>query len=220
METISRPQLTIYNSTKPYILIMPFRFSGNNVSSRLIFMTVNSSETKALSKELFAIHVQPNIEMLLRAARHMANNPADTQDLVQETLLKAFKAIGKFDGKYPKAWLLTILRNTAITLTTKRRPELLTGEIFENSEIVSGFQMTDPQIDDEFSFETLKAFNALNENAKVVLTLIDIEGFSYAEVSALLDIPQGTVMSRVHRGRNDIKKALERKGIKSSKEIL
>lgn len=220
METISTPLQSICNSLKSYGLLITYLQNQNKVSSRIIFMTVNSSESKALSKELFTIHVQPNIEMLLRAARHMANNPADTQDLVQETLLKAYKAIGNFDGKHPKAWLLTILRNTAITLTTKRKPELLTGEIFENSEIVSGFQISDPQTNDEFSFETLKAFNSLNENAKVVLTLIDIEGFNYEEVSAILDIPQGTVMSRVHRGRNEIKKALQRKGIKSSKDII
>jgi len=73
----------------------------------------------------FERYVLPETELLLRVANSLTRNRADAEDLVQDTLLRAFRAIDRFDGRYPRAWLLTILRNTHINRNRRRRPELL-----------------------------------------------------------------------------------------------
>ncbi len=193
--------------------------STSDSSTRLYVVPLRNIDDSETSKIKFKQYVEPHLDMLYRAARNMANNPADTQDLVQETMLKAYKAIDRFDGEYPKAWLLTILRNTAISFFEKRKPEVLSDNesFFEYAGCKYAFIT---KVDDnEFDQHTLDAFNKLNEDAKRLLVLVDIEGFSYNEAAILENIAIGTVMSRLHRGRSEIKRQLQAKGINSSKDL-
>ena len=73
----------------------------------------------------FRQYVLPEIDVMYRVAMSLTRNKADAEDLVQDSLVRAYKAVDRFDGRYPRAWLLTILRNTQINRTRRRRPELL-----------------------------------------------------------------------------------------------
>ena len=77
------------------------------------------------SADAFERYVLPEVEVMLRVARSLTRNHADAEDLVQDTMLRAYRAIDRFDGRHPRAWLLTILRNTHINRNRRRRPELL-----------------------------------------------------------------------------------------------
>ncbi len=73
----------------------------------------------------FARHVLPQVDVLSRVALSITRNPPDAEDLVQDTMLRAFRSIGRFDGRHPRAWLLTIMRNAQINRVRRRRPRLL-----------------------------------------------------------------------------------------------
>ena len=159
----------------------------------------------------FQEQIVPEIELLYRIAWNLTRSSTDAEDLVQETLLKAYKALDRFDGKYPRAWLLTILRNTNINTGRKKKPELLkdpdyTFETAEHSDPDSPESLV---VDPLFDAELEMAFNALSDQFKQVIESVDLQGRSYAETAERLEIPLGTVMSRLHRARNQIKKSLE-----------
>lgn len=161
----------------------------------------------------FARHVVPEIPVLLRVARAMTRHDAEAEDLVQETLLKAFRAMGGFDGRHPRAWLLTIQRNTHINRNRRRRPELL-----RNPDAVDQHAARDGRddhvgyVDDAFDAEVTAALDHLDERFRSVVNLIDVGGLSYAEAAHVLGIPVGTVMSRLHRARSRIRDHLDRNG--------
>ena len=158
----------------------------------------------------FNEQIVPEIELLYRIAWNLTRSSTDAEDLVQETLLKAYKALDRFDGKYPRAWLLTILRNTNINTGRKKKPELLkdpdyTFETAEHSDPETPeTQVVDPLFDAELEM----AFNALSDQFKAVIESVDLRGLSYAETADRLEIPLGTVMSRLHRARNQMKQSL------------
>ena len=158
---------------------------------------------------------------LYGAAMRMTRNPADAEDLVQETFLKAYRAYHTFtEGTNLKAWLYRILTNTYINRYRKlsRRPkEVDLGEVEDlylyrkvstagtrqasrsaEEEVLSGFVDSDVK----------QAIEALPENFRLPVLLADVEGFSYKEISEIMDVPIGTVMSRLHRGRKALQKAL------------
>ena len=153
--------------------------------------------------------------MLLRVARSLTRNDADAEDLVQDTLLRAYRAIDRFDGRHPRAWLLTILRNTHINRNRRRRPELLrdTDGGVDRIGQLAGDDTTDAMIDVAFDAEVEAALASLDEPFRAVVELVDIDGLSYAETAQRLGIPTGTVMSRLHRARGRIRDHLERAGI-------
>ena len=163
----------------------------------------------------FETHVLPEIEVLLRVARSLTRNDADAEDLVQDTLLRAYRAIDRFDGRHPRAWLLTILRNTHINRNRRRRPELLrdTDGGVDRIGQLAGDDTTDAMIDVAFDAEVEAALASLDEPFRAVVELVDIDGLSYAETAQRLGIPTGTVMSRLHRARGRIRDHLERAGI-------
>jgi RNA polymerase sigma-70 factor (ECF subfamily) len=167
------------------------------------------------SRAAFDTHVVPEIEVLLRVARSLTRNDADAEDLVQDTLVRAFRGIDTFDGRHPRAWLLTILRNTHINRNRRQRPELFRdadGESRELDEIV-GSESTDAGVELTFDAEIEHALAELDERFRAVVELVDIDGLSYAEAAEALGVPTGTVMSRLHRARGRIRDRLDRAGL-------
>jgi RNA polymerase sigma-70 factor (ECF subfamily) len=158
---------------------------------------------------------------LYSAAMRMTRNPSDAEDLVQETFLKAYRAYHTFEeGTNLKAWLYRILTNTYINKYRKdsRRPsevDLGTVEdlyLYRNigsEESAEAARTTEDRVlDGLVESDIKKAVEDLPENFRLPVLLADLEGFSYKEISDILDIPIGTVMSRLHRGRKAMQKSL------------
>ena len=177
-------------------------------------VTIRVPVTKT-NQSAFEQYVIPEIEVLLRVARSMTHNVADAEDLVQDTLIRAYRAIDRFDGRYPRAWLLTILRNTHINRNRRKRPELLrdTDGTGNRIEQVAGNEQTDASVEYAFDAEIERALAELEEPFRRVIELVDIGGLSYAEAGKTLGVPVGTIMSRLHRARSRIRDHLERTGI-------
>ena len=158
---------------------------------------------------------------LYSAAMRMTRNPADAEDLVQETYLKAYRAYHTFtEGTNLKAWLYRILTNTYINKYRKesRRPsEVDLGTIEDlylyrrigSEESAEVSRTTEDRVLDGLVESDIKqAVEELPENFRVPVLLADLEGFSYKEIAEILEIPIGTVMSRLHRGRKAMQKRL------------
>jgi len=156
---------------------------------------------------------------LYSAALRMTRNPADAEDVVQETYLKAYRAYGTFEaGTNLKAWLYRILTNTYINKYRKqqRRPsEVELGELqdlylFKRLGEPSGSSMSAEEtvLDEIVDVDVKQALESLPEHFRMPVLLADVEGFSYKEIAEILDIPIGTVMSRLHRGRKALQKKL------------
>src|ERR1700721_1308752 len=163
---------------------------------------------------------------LYSAALRMTRNPADAEDLVQETYLKAYRAFGGFkEGTNLKAWLYRILTNTFINSyrSRKRRPEQTELDDVEDLylyrrlgglEAVAAGRSAEEEVLDHFTeTEVKEAVEALPEQFRLAVLLADVEGFSYKEIADILDIPIGTVMSRLHRGRKALQKTLHAFGM-------
>lgn len=162
----------------------------------------------------FERYVVPELDVLYRVARSRSVHAAEAEDLVQDTLLRAYKAVDRFDGRYPRAWLLTILRNTQINRARKRTPELL-----NDPDLTLGRVEADPQtapepqvVDIVFEAELDDALNSLPVKFREVVDLVDIGGASYHEAAQVLGLPVGTVMSRLHRARKRMRDQLTKGG--------
>ena len=156
---------------------------------------------------------------LYSAALRMTRNPADAEDVVQETYLKAYRAYDSYrEGTNLRAWLYRILTNTYINKYRKqqRRPsEVELGELqdlylFKRLGEASGAaQSAEADMLDEFvDTDVIEALESLPETFRFPVLLADVDGFSYKEIAEMLDIPIGTVMSRLHRGRKALQKKL------------
>ena len=158
---------------------------------------------------------------LYSAALRMTRNPADAEDVVQETYLKAYRAYESFEaGTNLKAWLYRILTNTYINRYRKkqRRPnEVDLGEVEDlylykrigSAETGSASRSAEIEVLDAFVDDDVRnAIESLPEHFRLPVLLADVEGFSYKEIAEMLDVPIGTVMSRLHRGRKSLQKAL------------
>lgn len=169
----------------------------------------------------FEQFVIPEIEVLLRVANSLTRNYAEAEDLVQDTLLRAYRGIGGFDGRHPRAWLLTILRNTHINRNRRRRPGLLRDPDAATDRMISAAsnERTDAGIDDEIDLEIISALQSLDEPFRRVVELVDIDGLSYAEAADVLDVPVGTVMSRLHRARTRIRDRLNEVGFDPRRQL-
>ncbi len=166
-------------------------------------------------EDAFERYVIPEIEVMLRVARSMTRDHAEAEDLVQDTLIRAYRGIGGFDGRYPRAWLLTILRNTHINRNRRRRPELLRDQdaIFERLESDVASERADVRVEQVIDGAILEALDELSDDFRRVVELVDIDGLSYAEAAEALGVPVGTVMSRLHRARRRIRDRLDRAGL-------
>jgi RNA polymerase sigma-70 factor (ECF subfamily) len=166
----------------------------------------------------FARYVLPEVDLLLRVARSLARRPADAEDLVQDTLIRAFQGIGGFDGAHPRAWLLTIMRNTEINRHRRRRPELLDDQdaTFERLAATEGQDEKTPEglvVGETFDTVVSDGLAALPDRFRQIVTLVDVHGLSYAEASEALGVPVGTVMSRLHRARARMRQRLIAAGL-------
>ncbi len=156
---------------------------------------------------------------LYSAALRMTRNPADAEDVVQETYLKAYRAYDTFkEGTNLKAWLYRILTNTYINRYRKqqRRPaEVELGELqdlylFKRLGETSGAERSTEEavLDSMVDTDIKAALESLPERFRMPVLLADVEGFSYKEIAEIIDVPIGTVMSRLHRGRKALQKKL------------
>lgn len=157
--------------------------------------------------------VEPEIEVMLRVARSITGNAADAEDLVQESLVRAFRAIDRFDGRYPRAWLLTIVRNTNSNMQRRRRPVVVDDwELIHAARPAFGASAV-PAAEESYVREELDgplrdAVAALDPKFRSALVLVDVHDLSYAEAAAVLDVPVGTVMSRLSRARERVRRSL------------
>ena len=150
------------------------------------------------------------LDALYRTALRMTRSEADAEDLVQETYIRAFRARDQFTpGTNLKAWLFRILTNGFINTYRKRSAHPPTTELDDIEETVLHRRMTEPSpvsdperevLDGVVSTEVEQALRDLPERFRTVV-LLDVEGFAYKEIAEMMEIPIGTVMSRLHRGR-------------------
>ena len=168
---------------------------------------------------LFAEQAIPLIDQLFGAALGMTRNRADAEDLVQETFMKAYTKFHQYQqGTNIKAWLYRILTNTYITHYRKaqRSPKRSGGEEVEDWQLAAaashdekGLVSAEAEALDNIPSSQLRtALESLSEDQRVVVLLSDVEGFAYKEIADMLDIPIGTVMSRLHRGRKNLREGL------------
>jgi RNA polymerase sigma-70 factor (ECF subfamily) len=169
----------------------------------------------------FADQAMQYMGSLYSAALRMTRNPSDAEDLVQETYLKAYRAFGTFqEGTNLKSWLYKILTNTFINSYRAKRRRPAETELDDVEDLylyrrLGGNQATslgrsaEDLVLDRFTESDVKtAVESLPEAFRLAVLLADVEGFSYKEIAEILEVPIGTVMSRLHRGRRALEKAL------------
>lgn len=170
-------------------------------------------EERIFNEELF-----PHLEALKTFAFHLTYNDQDAEDLVQETYLKAHKFIDRYvEGTNAKAWLFKILKNAYINEYRKKskRPTKVDYEdivTYQDSEDPQASSLTDLREDlfkDRMGDEVTIALNSLPVDFRTVILLCDIEEFTYEEISKIIDVPIGTVRSRLFRARNMLKEKLK-----------
>lgn len=168
-------------------------------------------------ERIFEEELFPHMESLKTFAYHLSYNENDADDLVQETYLKAHRFIDKYDeGTNAKAWLFKILKNAYINEYRKRskRPNKVDFEDIINyheSEDSSSayFDLREEIFQNMMGDEVTIAINSLPIDFRTVILLCDIEGFTYEEISKIIDVPIGTVRSRLFRARNMLKEKLK-----------
>jgi RNA polymerase sigma-70 factor (ECF subfamily) len=182
--------------------------------------TRSEAEDQAL-RERFERDALPLLSGLYGAALRLTRNPADAEDLLQETYLRAYRGFGGFtEGTNLKAWLYRILTNTFINAYRKRQREpvtVLEDEIpdwylYDRLNADGESASAESQVLDRIPDEDVKeALDALPESFRMAVWLADVEGFAYKEIAEILGIPIGTVMSRLHRGRKALEQRLREK---------
>jgi len=166
---------------------------------------------------VFEEELLPHINALKTFAYHLSYNEEDANDLVQETYMKAHRFIDKYiSGTNAKAWLFKILKNAYINQYRKKskRPQQVDFEEivnYHNSDDNSGTGYHDLRaeiFENMMGDEVTIAINSLPIDFRTVVLLCDIEGFTYEEISKIIDVPIGTVRSRLFRARNMLKEKL------------
>lgn len=193
--------------------------------------------TKEQRIDIFEREFLPHIEALKTFAYYLTYDEEDSNDLVQDTYLKAFKFIDKYDtGTNSKAWLFKILKNAYINEYRKKNripdrvdfADVVNYHIADEPEENSFSDLKEELFDSIMGDEVTSALSALPQEFRSVILLADIEEFSYKEMAKILNIPLGTVRSRLFRARNMLKEILEKyakslgykdkRGLKSEEE--
>jgi len=167
---------------------------------------------------IFDSEFMPHIDSMYNFAYRLTNDEDDANDLVQDTYLKAFRFINSFQqGTNAKAWLFRILKNSFINDYRRKSKEPskvdyqdveTTYNSSEDAEVSGTVDLRTETVQDMIGDEVANALNALPVDFRTVIILCDIEGFTYEEMAKILDIPIGTVRSRLHRARNLLKDKL------------
>lgn len=161
----------------------------------------------------FREQVEPEIEVMLRVAMGLTRNRADAEDLVQESLLRAYRALDRFDGRHPRAWLLTIVRHTNLNMQRRTRPDPVGDwDLVRDSRPAFGASTQpsaeDAHLDGVLSEQLSTALAELDVRFRTAVILVDVHDLSYAEAAAVMGVPVGTVMSRLSRGRDRLRRRL------------
>jgi RNA polymerase sigma-70 factor (ECF subfamily) len=170
-------------------------------------------------RERFERDVLPLLPSLYGAAMRMTRDPTDAEDLLQDTYLRAYRGFAGFkEGTNLKAWLYRILTNSFINTYRKkqREPQIVDGPedidewyLYDRLGGRSVEASAENEVLDQIPDADVKAaLESLSENFRLAVLLADVEGFSYKEIAEIMDVPIGTVMSRLHRGRKALEKAL------------
>ncbi|MBW3548094.1 MAG: sigma-70 family RNA polymerase sigma factor [Actinobacteria bacterium] len=172
--------------------------------------------TSIADDEAFRQFVVPEIETMLRVAGTLTRDTGEAEDLVQDALVRAYRGIAGFDGRYPRAWLLTIVRNTHINRGRRKRPEPaedpdadLDRVARHTTESTVEASVVDIVIDDVVQ----ECLRELPRDQLRIVELVDVAGLTYREAAEKIDVPIGTVMSRLHRARKRMRDHLVRAGI-------
>jgi RNA polymerase sigma-70 factor (ECF subfamily) len=182
---------------------------------------MSQAEAASTSQELsarFEAEALPLLPGLYSAAFRLTRNAADAEDLVQETFLRAYRGFHQFEpGTNLKAWLYRILTNTFINSYRKKQREPQTDSLDETEDWYLYSRMaergTEPSAETSV-IESLpdedvqEALSSLPDQFRIAVLLADVEGFSYKEIAEITEVPIGTVMSRLHRGRKALEKRL------------
>lgn len=179
--------------------------------------------SKTRGQKIFEEELFPHMDALKTFAFHLAYNEEDADDLVQETYLKAHKFIENYDsGTNAKAWLFKILKNAYINEYRKKskRPrkvdidDVVSFKEGEEPNHASFHDLREEIFDNTMGDEVTIALNTLPVEFRTVILLCDIESFTYEEIAKILDLPIGTVRSRLFRARNMLKEKLKKYALK------
>lgn len=165
----------------------------------------------------FQQEIVPHLELLYNYALRLTTDPVDAEDLLQDTVVKAFRFFSSYEkGTNAKAWLYRILKNSYINnyrRKSKRPAEVDFDEISPFYDTIRAEHTESTDLEEKIYRELMdddvsRALNSLPEDFRTVVTLCDIDGFTYEEIANMLDVPIGTIRSRLHRGRNLLKAEL------------